>query len=227
MILGAEPIDHESSTRQLVESAIRALDSSKARSQQTELGVSPLGGCKKRVWLQLQGVVGENVVEPLPSMIGTAFHAAMEDAIRLVDPDGERFLIEYEVHDTKDRGIGKGHIDLTDLKLGKITDWKSTSKRNLRYFPKLNQRWQVQVYGLLMREAGFDIRTVELVAVPRDGVLKDIRVHTEPFNQSLAEDAFAWLRDVQDSSVEPAPGYSGKMCTDYCPFYHPTTCLGG
>jgi Domain of unknown function DUF83 len=191
--------------------ALIAADDKRSRSQQTAIGVSQLGACRRQVWFQLNNQPKTNEGLRLASMMGTAIHAAIEAA--LTDSD---FLLEHRVEID---GYPPATIDCFDPATGMVVDFKTTTKKNLRYFPSQQQRWQVQVYGFLMAKSGYEVNTVKLIAISRDGTEQDIREHVEPYNETVALEALAWLKDVESMPFEPAPEKSGKFCSDYCPYF--------
>lgn len=190
---------------------------------QTQVGPSELGGCPRKVWYRLNQQPETNNNElKLAAIMGTAIHGAIESALELVDPKQEEYLVEQEV---EAYGI-KAHVDLFVRSTGAVVDWKSVKSKNLNYFPSKQQRWQVQVYGLLLSENGFDVKTVNLVAIPRDGDERDIKVHSEPFDKSIAEEALEWLQAIKNSSEAPAPGKDASYCQFYCKYYDASGELG-
>ena len=64
------------------------------------------------------------------------------------------------------------------------------------YFPTTQQRWQVQTYGYLLAKNGHDVKRVSLVAIARDGDERDIKVHTEDYDESVALQALNWLAAI-------------------------------
>lgn len=202
---------------------LKKKDSSRGRSMQTQVGPSELGGCPRKVWYRLNQQPETNNNElKLAAIMGTAIHGAIESALELVDPKQEEYLVEQEV---EAYGI-KAHVDLFVRSTGAVVDWKSVKSKNLNYFPSKQQRWQVQVYGLLLSENGFDVKTVNLVAIPRDGDERDIKVHSEPFDKSIAEEALEWLQAIKNSSEAPAPGKDASYCQFYCKYYDASGELG-
>jgi 3D (Asp-Asp-Asp) domain-containing protein len=154
--------------------------------------------------------------------MGTAIHAAIEDAIGHIDPEGKEYLVETEVA----YGDMKAHVDLFVPSTGAVIDWKTSKVKNLSYFPSKQQRWQVQVYGYLLSKNGYDVKTVNLVAIARDGAEKDVKVHTEPYDEAIALEAFAWLESVKGSEVLPEPEKDASFCKDYCQYYDATETMG-
>jgi hypothetical protein len=154
--------------------------------------------------------------------MGTAIHAAIEEAIGAIDPEGKEYLVETEVA----FGDMKAHVDLFVPSTGAVIDWKTSKIKNLSYFPSNQQRWQVQVYGYLLSKNGYDVKTVNLVAIARDGAEKDVKVHTEPYDEVMALAALAWLENVKASTTLPEPEKDQSFCKDYCQYYDATEQMG-
>jgi CRISPR/Cas system-associated exonuclease Cas4 (RecB family) len=190
---------------------------------QTEVGPSEIGGCKRKVWYRLnaQPHTNENQSK-LAAIMGTAIHAAIEEAIGALDPDAKEYLVETEVA----YGDMKAHVDLFVPSTGAVIDWKTSKIKNLGYFPSTQQRWQVQLYGYLLSKNGYEVKTVNLVAIARDGSEKDIKVHTEPYDESMALTALNWLASVKASTVLPEPEKDQSFCKDYCQYYDVTEEMG-
>jgi hypothetical protein len=158
----------------------------------------------------------------LAAIMGTAIHAAIEDAIGHIDPEGKEYLVETEVA----FGDMKAHVDLFVPSTGAVIDWKTSKVKNLSYFPSTQQRWQVQVYGYLLAKNGYEVKTVNLVAIARDGSEKDVKVHTEPYDEAIALQAFEWLNQVKGSTTLPEPEKDQSFCKDYCQYYDATETMG-
>jgi len=190
---------------------------------QTEVGPSEIGGCKRKVWYRLnaQPHTNENQSK-LAAIMGTAIHAAIEEAIGALDPEGKEYLVETEVS----YGDMKAHVDLFVPSTGAVIDWKTSKIKNLSYFPSKQQRWQVQVYGYLLSKNGYEVKTVNLVAIARDGAEKDVKVHSEPYDEAVALEAFEWLASVKASTTLPEPEKDESFCKDYCQYYDVTEQMG-
>ena len=203
---------------------LHAKDNSRARSQQTQVGPSELGGCRRKVWYRLnaQPETNENELK-LAAIMGTAIHSAIESAINHADPKHEKYVVEQEV----EYGGMKAHIDLWIPETGDVVDWKTVKKSNLSYFPSTQQRWQVQVYGYLLDKSGKGKPTnVNLVAIARDGDERDIKVHSEPYDPSIAEEALNWLAAIKETTEAPEPERDESYCKFYCKYYDPSGELG-
>lgn len=100
----------------------------------------------------------------------------------------------------------------------------------MRYFPSHSEIWQVQTYGYLLDANGYEVKTVSLVAIPRDGEMADIKVYTEDYNPEVAKAALSWLQELKDivAGAGPAPDPEEKVafCSKYCSFYDPSGEIG-
>jgi hypothetical protein len=151
----------------------------------------------------------------LAAWMGTAIHKAIERAFDVADPFSERFLREVEVS----RDGLMGHVDLYDIEAKTVTDWKTTTKKNLRYFPSQQQRTQLHLYGYLLSQNGYEVETVQLIAIVRDGNETDVRQHSEPYDVGMALDGIAWLADVAGAQTPPEPEKHRMFCRDYCEYF--------
>ena len=203
---------------------LHAKENSRARSNQVQIGPSELGGCRRKVYYRLhdQHQTNENEMK-LAAIMGTAIHSAIEQAIEKADPTGKKYVVEQEV----EWGDMKAHIDLWIPETGDVVDWKTVKKNNLSYFPSTQQRWQVQVYGYLLDKSGKGKPfNVNLVAIPRDGDERDIKVHSEPYDPAIAEEALAWLAEVKQATEAPAPERDENYCKFYCKYYDASGDIG-
>jgi hypothetical protein len=203
--------------------AVTSTSKGSSRSQQREVGPSEIGGCRRKVWLKLQGVEQTNTdTLRLASIMGTAIHTYIQEAFERQDPFKERYILEGEFTAA---GI-RGHVDMYDKEKNEVIDWKTTKKSNLTYFPSKQQRWQVQLYGFLIRESGLPVDNVTLVAIARDGDERDIVYHTEPYDAEVAAEAIDWLIDVRNRTEAPAPEKDAFFCKSYCGYYDATGLKG-
>jgi len=206
--------------KDLLLTVLHEKDANKSRSKQTQVGPSELGGCRRKVWYRLnnQPVTNNNELK-LAAIMGTAIHTEIEKALA----DNKDVILESEV---EYNGM-KAHIDCWIPSTGDVIDWKTVKKQNLSYFPSQQQRWQVQVYGYLIDKSGTGKpRTVSLVAIARDGDERDVKVHSEPYNESIAVDALNWLEGVKASATTPEPEREESFCKHYCKYYDPFEEIG-
>jgi CRISPR/Cas system-associated exonuclease Cas4 (RecB family) len=209
--------------KELLLTVLHAKDASRDRSTQTQVGPSEIGGCRRKVWYRLnaQPHTNENQSK-LAAIMGTAIHSAIEEAIQHLDPEGKDYLVEAEVS----HGDMKAHIDLFIPSTGAVIDWKTSKVKNLSYFPSKQQRWQVQLYGYLLSKNGYEVKTVNLVAIARDGDEKNIKVHTEDYSEDVALTALAWLEGVKTSTELPEPEKDSNFCKSYCQYYDESGVMG-
>jgi len=203
--------------KELLLQVLRDKDAGRARSKQAQVGPSELGGCRRKVWYRLndQPETNDNELK-LSAIMGTAIHAEIEKAISIADPKGEKYWVETSV---EYNGM-KAHIDLFIPETGDVIDWKTVKVKNLSYFPTQQQRWQVQVYGYLLDKSGKGKpRTVNLVAIARDGDERDVKVHSEPYDPKLAEEALNWLSAIKESAEAPGPERDQSYCKFYCKYF--------
>jgi hypothetical protein len=203
--------------KDLLLTVLHEKDANKSRSKQTQVGPSEIGGCRRKVWYRLNEQPETNFeLKKLAAIMGTAIHAEIEKSIEAIDPKGEKYWVETEVEYD---GI-KAHIDLFIPETGSVVDWKTVKLKNLSYFPSKQQRWQVQVYGYLLEKSGkAKVKDVNLVAIARDGDEDNVRIHTEPYDESIAIEAMTWLAAVKTSTTLPEPEKDESFCKDYCQYY--------
>jgi len=201
--------------------ALSAHDGQRDRSVQVDIGPSSVGDCKRRVFMNITQAPKVNQTEKLAAIMGTFIHAGIADAIKREDPFGDNFMIEQEF---KIEGL-RGHVDLYIKDRAQIVDWKTTKVKSLRYFPSLQQRLQVQLYGYLVSENGYPVETVSLVAIARDGGSEDIREHTEPYDPEMAKQGLDWISNLQEMAANgeiPEPEKDVFFCRSYCDYYDET-----
>jgi CRISPR/Cas system-associated exonuclease Cas4 (RecB family) len=202
--------------KELLLHVLHAKDAGRDRSKQTQVGPSEIGGCRRKVWYRLNAQPETNDNQSkLAAIMGTAIHAAIEEAITHLDPEGKDYLVETEVA----YGDMKAHVDLYIPAIGAVVDWKTSKKKNLSFFPSTQQRWQVQVYGYLLAKNGYEVQTVNLVSIARDGEEQDVKVHTEPYNETTALEALQWLANVKAMTQAPPPEKDESFCKRYCQYY--------
>jgi CRISPR/Cas system-associated exonuclease Cas4 (RecB family) len=199
--------------KELLVKSLHDKESKRGRSTQTEIGPSELGGCRRKVWYRLNNQPETNDGElKLAAIMGTAIHSAIESALA----DNEEVLLEKTV----EYGGMKAHVDCFIPSTGDVVDWKTVKAKNLNYFPSQQQRWQVQVYGYLIEKSGLGkVKTVNLVAIPRDGDERDILVHSETYNEAVALEALNWLEAIRTLTEVPDPERDESYCKFYCKYY--------
>ena len=207
--------------KKMLVGALTGHDAQRDRSLQVDIGPSAVGDCKRRVFLNITQAPKVNQTEKLAAIMGTFIHAGIADAIKREDPFGDNFLIEQEF---AVKGL-RGHVDLYIKDKAQIVDWKTTKVKSLRYFPSLQQRLQVQLYGYLVSANGYPVESVSLVAIARDGGAEDIREHTEPYDPEMAKQGLEWIANLNEMAANgeiPEPEKDVYFCRSYCDYYDPT-----
>ena len=206
-----------------------------ARSRQVALGVSEVGNeCELRIAYKMAGVpITSNSPDPWPSVVGTSIHTWMERAVGdYQDVHSIReWFTELQVAPSP---LVQGHTDLYHEPRKLVLDWKFPSPDNLRALrregPSVQYRTQVQLYGLGHVNAGRQVDRVGIVALGRQGWLKDMYVWTVPFDRQAAEDALKRVYRIGSSMIEAGLPESGRwgeisrtpsrLCA-WCPWYSP------
>lgn len=210
------------------------------RSQQQAIGPSEMGHpCPRRVAQQAIRApqCNRHAGDPLPSLVGTAAHSLMEDALRTYNErHGERYLIERKVYPIENLG---GTMDCFDLETGTVIDWKfpgATSLTRVRRSgdPGEQYRAQAHLYGLGAVRAGFKVNAVAVMFFPRGGMLgghNGAHVWHEDYDEQHAIDVIERYHSLilmtDDLDIDHHPERlallpkTPHMC-EYCPFYSPT-----
>jgi hypothetical protein len=210
-----------SEIKKMLVGALTGHDAQRDRSLQKDIGPSAVGDCKRRVFLNITNAPKVNQTDKLAAIMGTFIHAGIAEAIKREDPFNDNFLIEQEFAVD---GL-RGHVDLYIKDRKQVVDWKTTKVKSLRYFPSLQQRLQVQLYGYLLTANGYEVETVSLVAIARDGQSEDIHEHSEPYDPKMAEEGLEWIRNLQkmaESGEVPEPEKDVYFCRSYCDYYDAT-----
>lgn len=205
------------------------------RSRQVALGVSEVGNeCDLRLAYKMAAVAPtSNTPDPWPSIVGTSIHTWMEQAVndyQQVHGISE-WITELEVAPSP---LVAGHTDLYHTPRRLVLDWKFPSPDNLRKMreegPSLQYQVQVQLYGLGHVRDGRLVDRVGVVALGRQGWLKDLYVWTTPFDRDLAEKALERIYAIGKKMItlglpehenwDQVPRVPTRLCA-WCPWYSP------
>lgn len=198
---GFEMTSHDLEVKHDLDSIIRWADNSRGRSTQVALGVSEVGQeCDLRVAYKMAAMVAvHNGGDPWPALVGTSIHAFMEQAVndyQAVHGIAE-WITEMEVHPSP---LVSGHNDLYHRPRKLVLDWKFPGKTNLadmrKNGPSLQYQIQVQLYGLGQVRAGNPVDRVGIVALGREGWLKDMYVWTTEFDPDMANKSLQRIYDL-------------------------------
>ncbi|MET0423632.1 MAG: hypothetical protein ABW046_07150 [Actinoplanes sp.] len=211
-----------------------------ARNVQRHLGPSELGvPCDRQVVGKLAGLpVTNHVVDPWPSIVGTAVHAWLADAFTAANAGlpSPRWLAEQRVIPHPDHS---GTADLYDALETAVVDHKclgesSMAKVRSAKGPPVKYVIQLLLYGKGYRNLGLPVTRVALAAYPRtaaslDGLYVWERP-TGPQDDALIEEVFR-LTDRRKAMAEEL--IAGRttfteipLSADddecfFCPFYRP------
>ena len=147
------------------------------RSLQKIIGPSSLGSACDRCLIQeLAGLKPKEEVAPWLPTIGTAVHEWAEAAIirHLAATGSDRYIPEGRVLVGTVGGQEIwGNSDLFDVHTGTVVDLKVTGTTTLRKTrkdgPSLTYQRQAHLYGKGWADKGFDVRSVAVWMLPRNG----------------------------------------------------------
>ena len=179
----------------VIESAI----SDAPRSLQTALGPSEIGTDCDRCLIHLLASTRTDSGAPWLPTIGTAVHEWLEQVILRHEhaTKAGRYLPECRVTVGQLRGVDiTGTSDLYDTSTGTVVDFKVTGTTTLKKVraakghPGRTYERQAQLYGRGWALAGFDVRSVAVWFLPRNGFrITDGHVWQEPYDEQVAIDA--------------------------------------
>lgn len=198
-------------------------DQTRARSQQTALGWSEVGGCRKRAGYRIRGIEPTNPSASMQAILGSAVHDAVARAIEKV-ANGS-YLTELEVTYA---GI-VGHLDRFHTPTGTLVDVKSTSSRWLEHVkmhgPDDAHKMQLAGYAAALTKAGHDVRRVRIDYIARDTGEEWPWPSPDgaPFSPVWVREALAWIRQVRDTDLDMLPRdyLPGSVFCNNCPFRDP------
>lgn len=194
----------------------------KPRALQVETGGSGLYGCIAEAMFRLRGTKPQERLS-WDAFVGSAIHEALATTLPKVR-DGlvvETRFVYKQVPFT---------ADYLDTIKGLYLDWK-TREDSESIVDLISDgppdKWLAQVHGGAAgaREAGYDVKYVAIVMLPRSGDLSAAQVFGPyEFDQQLADEAVAWSADVDllaaDETADPRDhrGQPAYWCNAYCPF---------
>lgn len=198
------------------------------RSRQKRIGPSEIGmDCTRRLVHKLAGHDEPERGPAWKPTVGTACHAQMEEWFGSL-PD--EFKVEERVLVGQ---IGEDYITgSTDLFIpaeGAVVDWKFVGPTRLKAYrskgPGNQYRTQAHLYGKGWETAGYQVSTVMIAFLPRDGELSDAYFWWEPYDPMVALTALVRANQIsQDITNRGADAVlaSYEPCTDrWCPWCAP------
>jgi len=226
-------------------SMIEASITKQPRSLQKRIGPSEVGTlCDRRLGYGLAGIekVNDRGVAWKP-YVGTSLHEQMANIVATTE------LTRWDInHATTERWkveerVSVGHIgsqeitgscDLFDVHHGAIWDWKFTTKNQIRekyrpHGPGDQYRIQAHLYGRGFARQGFDVRTVGVVFMTRDGEFTDRHVWHEPYSEQIAIEALARASRIANALDALGPDFTiptlqtADAYCNFCPWHRAGT----
>lgn len=216
-----------------------------ARTLQRHLGPSELGvPCDRQIVAKLAGEPATNhVVDPWPSILGTATHAWLADAFTADNQrHGPRWLAEQRVSPRDDHS---GTGDLYDAWEWAVVDHKvlgesSMAKVRSADGPPVKYRIQLKMYGRGFRRMGLPVKRIALAAYPRTShTLDGLYVWEQasgPEDDVLLDEVFGRVDRLKGLAEHVTSGRFtlNQIPTSpdddecyFCPFYRPQSAKDG
>lgn len=214
----------------LVGAAFRTANDKRARSQQSALGMSELGGCRRQASFKTLGIEPTNprnerldvFADSREAMIGTMIHD-------LVLPQIEAMSLTAKIEQPvvlKFPGLPEipGSADMVDEDV--LVDLKTLGHNSVRSVesngPQKKHIWQTHGYAQALIDSGHQINSIALVYIDRSNG-QVVHVHYQQFDPLVVEEIEAWWIEVNSTDDpmdlprdERGPGLS-RTC-DWCPW---------
>lgn len=169
------------------------------RTLQRAIGPSELGcPCTPCLVRMLAEIPSDEDAPWLPT-IGHAVHDWIEGVLlqHLMVTGSDRYIPEGKVAVGTVGGVPiTGHTDVFDTWTGTVVDWKvigtTTLKKVNREGIGTTYRRQAHLYGKGWEDAGYTVKSVAIVGLPRNGFHVTAGfVHQEEYDRTIAEEALA------------------------------------
>lgn len=191
------------------------------RGKQVKIGPSGIGGCPycigKTLGLRLPETYPklEHVQESnYAAWFGTAVHYYLQHELGLGTPESK-----WGVYNLEGYGLISGNVDLVledEVFDFKVIGKSSFDKMALAYrklpnqIPTTNYRVQQMLYAYALRQAGHDIKAVNLMIFPKHKwQWRDVTFYRELYNEEMAQKALDRLekiwQTVKDGNLEELP----------------------
>lgn len=210
-----------------VSSLLVEADRHRPRSQQTELGMSDVGGCRRRAGYILAGADPTDPAASMQAVLGTAVDEAVTRAVLLLQEQGRIPAQDLVQHEVRFAGV-LGHLDWYHSVDAQVDDLKTVTQTTLGFVkrkgPPRKHHWQVSLYGAGLVKQGHPVRSVAITYVCRDS--GDEWRWESPFDPAVVAEALAWLELVRAADPETLPrdhDVDSAPCS-WCPFR--TRCWG-
>jgi hypothetical protein len=197
-------------------------DARRPRSLQETLGMSDLGGCRRRAKYRLEGTEPTDEGGSIQAALGTLIHEGIAQVVQELREAGlipAGYLVEAPV----EFGGVEGHLDRYESDTLTVIDSKSTNShrmRRLRETGELPKSWRYQTvsYAGGLVKQGREVRWIRIEAICRD--TGEEWTDTRPFDVDELREAKAWLDDVRATPLEQTErDYEpGSAWCERCPF---------
>lgn len=197
-------------------------DWERPRSKQGGLGMSDLGGCRRKAGYKLGGYPPEKPSGSVQAVIGTAVHDTADTALRMMRDQGlipASSVINEEVRFGGLLGHPDLYVDgvLRDIKTIGYDAQLASIKLN---GPRRTDLWQVMTYAAALIVTDRPVHTVQLDYLVRDS--GNSWLWEGPFDYQAAREAMVWLDLIRQTPLEFlardfAP--DSPQCR-HCPFFN-------
>lgn len=213
---------------------IKWADRESPRSKQVQIGPSEIGDpCDRRIGYRIAEIPEVNTsFDPWAAIVGTALHGWLDKAVNLWmrAHDSKNWLTETEL--SIDHFV-QGHSDLYSVEHQAVIDWKgagpSVMKKVRDSGPSDGYIIQTHIYGYGFERAGYPVKKVSLVFLPRAGRLQDMYVWSANYDRAVAVQSLKRLYDIARRVVElnvlndgnawnQIPATPSNSC-GFCPWY--------
>lgn len=185
-------------------------DRNSPRSQQLAIGPSEIGvECDQQLARTLAAMPQVNFrFDPWAGIVGTGIHSWMQQAVDRYleehvvlqgDVNGPTWVTETRV--SADENISGS----SDLYTGDVVDYKSAAADKIKKMKEgdvslipMQYRVQGHIYGLGNVRAGRKVRDIVLVFLPRNGLITNMFIHREPYDELIAFKALDRLYRLVD-----------------------------
>ena len=184
--------------KQRIVTMVRHAADNNPRNLQKAIGPSEIGHPCRRPGRD-EGRRGDaepqlGLADPMPSILGVAFHAWMEQNL-----DMREWIPEKRV-DVDGRGLW-GHSDAYHIPTRTVVDWKLLGLTMWRDWTGgyVNGTYKVQAhsYGRGFMRAGYPVERIAVAVFCRSKPLQDLYVWSEPWDQTVADQALLRLEAIK------------------------------
>jgi hypothetical protein len=146
-------------------------DQRRPRSMQRTIGMSEVGGCRRRAGYRLAGTEPTNQSGSVQAVMGTAVHSAVEQIHREMQAAGLIPADDLVEHEVRFAGV-LGHLDRYIAADAELRDTKTTSDRWLQHIrvhgASRDHLWQTHLYGAALVAEGKPVRRIVIDYLARD-----------------------------------------------------------